>query len=256
MARLEDFEKDVDNNLIAYNGDTSLRPLHCRLPLTLEHIKEIKRCKEDYLYFIENYYNILSLDGGMHLYSPRDYQKEIMETMHNNRFTIVMASRQAGKSTSFEAYCLWYTLFNPTKRVALLANKAENSVDLLRKIKEAYTMLPKWLQQGITTWNQSRIELENGSIIFTAATSSSGVRSKSISLLIIDECVEYNTIVTIKDKTTQEIFKIKIGDLYKKIQNESTEIPENIYLNKNMLGTITKEAALNLTNESCDILLV
>jgi hypothetical protein len=50
-----------------------------------------------------------------------------------------------------------------------------------------YENLPIWLQQGVTTWNKGDIELENGSIVFTAATSTSGIRGKSVNLLYVDE---------------------------------------------------------------------
>jgi hypothetical protein len=43
------------------------------------------------------------------------------------------------------------------------------------------------MQQGIKTWNKGDVELENGSIVFTAATSASGIRGKSVNLLYIDE---------------------------------------------------------------------
>jgi hypothetical protein len=50
-----------------------------------------------------------------------------------------------------------------------------------------YENLPTWLQQGVTTWNKGDIALENGSIVFTAATSASGIRGKSVNLLYVDE---------------------------------------------------------------------
>jgi hypothetical protein len=50
-----------------------------------------------------------------------------------------------------------------------------------------YENLPQWMQQGVTTWNKGDIELENGSKVFTAATSSSGIRGKSVNLLYVDE---------------------------------------------------------------------
>jgi hypothetical protein len=48
--------------------------------------------------------------------------------------------------------------------------------------------LPKFLQQGVTEWNKGSIEFENNSKAFTAATSSSGIRGKSVNYLYIDEC--------------------------------------------------------------------
>jgi hypothetical protein len=71
--------------------------------------------------------------------------------------------------------------------VAILANKGRLAMDLLEKIKMAYEYLPKWMQQGIVTWNKGNIELENGSKVLAAATSSSAVRGGSYNILFLDE---------------------------------------------------------------------
>jgi len=185
---LPDFTEDLNGNKLQFNGNEQLKGLRQPLAFTPEHIQEIMKCKDDIQYFAEKYYHILSLDDGMIKIKMRDYQKELVQNFKNHRFNIVMATRQCGKSTSFEVFVLHYILFHTDKNVALLANKAANSFDLLRKIKNAYELLPKWLQVGVKVWNQSRIELENGCMVIAAATSSSAIRSKSINLLIIDEC--------------------------------------------------------------------
>jgi hypothetical protein len=50
-----------------------------------------------------------------------------------------------------------------------------------------YENLPHWLQQGVITWNKGDVELENKSLVFTAATTASGIRGKSVNLLYVDE---------------------------------------------------------------------
>jgi len=92
-----------------------------------------------------------------------------------------------GKSTAFEIFLCWTILFQKDQRVGILANKAEQSRDILRKVKEAYEMLPKWLQQGVRVWNSGSIKLENGSMVIAASTSSTAIRGKSIGLLVVDE---------------------------------------------------------------------
>jgi hypothetical protein len=98
-----------------------------------------------------------------------------------------MEGRQQGKTTTSAAYILWYTLFQDNKSVAILANKATAAREVLNRYQLMYEHLPKWLQQGVTTWNKGDIELENGSKVFTAATSSSGIRGKSVNMLYVDE---------------------------------------------------------------------
>jgi hypothetical protein len=117
----------------------------------------------------------------------RDYQFDMINSYMNNRFSIVLATRQAGKSTSFEIFICWLVLFHKDQRVGILANKAEQSRDILRKVKEAYELLPHWLTQGIKVWNAGSIKLENGSMVVASSTSSTAIRGKSISTLIVDE---------------------------------------------------------------------
>ena len=184
---LQDFTEDINGKAIAYEGNGNLKPAKCCLPYTKEHIEEIIKCKKDWNYFAEHYYHIVSLDEGIIKVKPRDYQKNIINNFIDNRFNIVLASRQCGKSTSYEIFCMWYILFNESKTIAILANKLETAVGILQKIKLAYELLPKFLQQGIKKWNEKSIELENGCRIIASATSSSAIRSKSCNVLIIDE---------------------------------------------------------------------
>ena len=111
----------------------------------------------------------------------------MVESFKDNRNTIVTTARQAGKSTTTCAFILWYTIFNPEKTVALLANKGDTAREILGRIQLAYQHLPKWLQQGIIEWNKGSMQLENNSRIIASATSASGIRGYSINLLFIDE---------------------------------------------------------------------
>jgi len=82
---------------------------------------------------------------------------------------------------------LHYVLFNPTVNVAILANKAATARDLLGRLQLAYENLPKWLQQGVMTWNKGSLELENGSKILASSTSASAVRGGSYNIIFLDE---------------------------------------------------------------------
>ena len=142
---------------------------------------------DDPQYFIENYIMIVSLDEGLVPFKMYDFQKEMIGTFHNNRFTICKLPRQSGKSTTIIAYLLHYVLFNPTVNVAILANKAATARDLLGRLQLAYEHLPKWLQQGVMSWNKGSLELENGSKILASSTSASAVRGGSYNIIFLDE---------------------------------------------------------------------
>ena len=110
----------------------------------------------------------------------------MVDTFHDNRFTICKLPRQSGKSTIIISYLLHYVLFNDNVNVAILANKSSTARDLLGRLQLAYEHLPKWMQQGVINWNKGSLELENGSKIVAASTSSSAVRS-TFNIIFLDE---------------------------------------------------------------------
>ena len=117
-------------------------------------------------------------------------------------------------TTTAVVVILHYILFNEDKTVALLSNKGDSAREILNRIKIAYEALPKWLQQGVQEWNKGSVEFENGCKIIAAATSSSAIRGRSISFLYIDECVTGDTMITVRNKKTQEISQMSIKAVY------------------------------------------
>ena len=175
----------MENN--SYNGNDLLKPAGFEMQFTSEQVKELMKCKEDPIYFIENYCYIVSLDRGLILFSLYDCQREKVDTIMNNRKVILMEGRQQGKTITSAACILHYTIFNSNKTVAILANKSTAAREVLSRYQIMYENLPLWMQQGIKTWNKGDVELENGSKVFTSATSTSGIRGKSVNWLYIDE---------------------------------------------------------------------
>ena len=170
-----------------YLGNPNLKKANVAQEWTQAEVEEYTKCMKDPLYFIQEYIKIVSLDEGLVPFKLYDFQKEMVGTFHNNRFTICKLPRQSGKSTTIIAYLLHYVLFNPTVNVAILANKAATARDLLGRLQLAYENLPKWLQQGVMSWNKGSLELENGSKILASSTSASAVRGGSYNIIFLDE---------------------------------------------------------------------
>jgi hypothetical protein len=170
-----------------YNANSNLKAANVKIQFTQEQVIEYAKCANDPIYFIENYCKIVSLDHGLIPFKLYECQVEKVKVIHENRKVILMEGRQQGKTTTSAAYILWYTLFQANKTVAILANKATAAREVLNRYQLMYEHLPNWLQQGVTTWNKGDIELENGSKVFTAATSASGIRGKSVNMLYVDE---------------------------------------------------------------------
>ena len=171
----------------AYLGNPNLKKVNTSQEFTQEQIVEYQKCADDPIYFMETYVRIVSLDEGLVPFKMYNFQKKIVDTIHNNRFTICKLPRQSGKSTTTISYLMHYALFNPNSNIALLANKSSTARDILSRLQLAYENLPKWMQQGVINWNKGNIELENKSTIVAAATSSSAIRGGSYNIIFLDE---------------------------------------------------------------------
>jgi hypothetical protein len=171
----------------SYLGNQNLKPANVPIQFTQEQVEEYIKCSQDPNYFIEKYIKIVNVDKGLVPFKMYEFQKKIVQTVHDNRFTIAKLPRQSGKSTTVVSYILHYILFNPSVNVGILANKQAVARDLLAKIKTAYEYLPKWIQQGVGEWNKGSIILENGSKVVASATSSSAIRGGSYNLILLDE---------------------------------------------------------------------
>ena len=175
------------NRVDQYLGNPNLKKSHTKSRFSKKQIEEVVKCLDDPKYFIENYLKIVTIDKGLVPFEMYDFQRGMVDTFHENRFTICKLPRQSGKSTIIVSYLLHYVLFNDNVNVAILANKSSTARDLLGRLQLAYEHLPKWMQQGVLNWNKGSIELENGSRIVAASTSSSAVRGSTFNIIFLDE---------------------------------------------------------------------
>ena len=170
-----------------YLGNPNLKKANTRTEFSAKQVQEFIKCKKDPIYFAKNYIKIVSLDEGLVHFKMWDFQEELIKNFHENRFNICKMPRQTGKSTTCVAYLLHYIVFNDSVNVGILANKAATARELLGRLQTAYENLPKWMQQGILSWNKGSMELENGSKILAASTSASAVRGMSFNIIFLDE---------------------------------------------------------------------
>ena len=183
-------DDDYDYSLEAsdsYRDNPLLKKSGVKVNYTQEQVEEYIKCAKDPIYFAENYIKIVNVDRGLMPFEMWDFQKDMIKVYHENRFSITKCPRQVGKTTTSVAYLLWLTIFTDTQNVAVLANKGSLARDILAKYQLAYENLPMWLQQGVVTWNKGNVELENGSKIVAASTSSSAIRGGSFNCVFLDE---------------------------------------------------------------------
>lgn len=172
---------------ISYRSNPLLKKCGIQLNFTQDQVEEYIKCAQDPIYFIENYVKIINVDKGVIPFNLYEFQKEMIRSIHENRRVVGRIGRQSGKSQTTIAYILWSSLFNDTQNIVILANKGSLAIDLLDRYQMAYENLPMWLQQGVVVWNKGSVELENGSKVRAAATSSSAIRGGSYTHVVLDE---------------------------------------------------------------------
>ena len=171
----------------SYNGNANVKADGVIHRFTNEEIAEYIKCSQDPAYFARTYCKVISLDKGLVPFDLYPYQERMFNHFNLNRFSIVLACRQSGKSISSVAYLLWYAVFHADKTVAILANKGDTAREMLARVTLMLENLPFFLQPGTRVLNKGSVEFSNNSRIIARATSGSSIRGMSVNLLYLDE---------------------------------------------------------------------
>lgn len=170
-----------------YLGNANIKRDGVVHDFTEHQVVEYAKCLKDPGYFASNYCKIIHVDRGLVPFELYPYQENMFAHFTDNRFSIVLACRQSGKSISSVAYLLWYAIFHPEKVIAILANKGATAQEMLGRVTLMLENLPFFLQPGCKALNKRSIEFSNNSRIVSAATSGSSIRGFSVNLLYLDE---------------------------------------------------------------------
>ena len=177
----------IKNSDFGYNGNPLVKRDGVEQSFTKEELEEYIRCMNDPAYFARKYVKVISLDRGLVPFDLYPYQERMFSHFNENRFSIVLACRQSGKSISSVVYILWYAIFKPEQTIAVLANKGSTAQEMIGRITLALENLPFFLQPGCKSLNRRSIEFSNNSRIVSSATSGSSIRGMSVNLLFLDE---------------------------------------------------------------------
>jgi hypothetical protein len=155
----------------------------------LSKIKEEQlKCAKDPIYFIKNYVRISHTTRGVIPFKLFDFQEDMIDRFREDRFNVVLKSRQLGLSTVTAAYVLWFILFRRSKNVVIIATKQSTAGLMVHTVQQMYRDLPEEMKISKAIVNNTKtIRLENDSKFQALATSSDAARGEAISLLILDE---------------------------------------------------------------------
>ena len=189
-----------------------------KIERTPEQINEIRKCAADVVYFAENYAWIPHPIEGLIRFKPYPYQKEALRAFQDEQFIIVNKSRQLGFSTVTMVYSLWLALFHRNKNIVSLATKLATAQNYISRLRESLKKIPDWLfLTEFASYSKKEISFTNGSIIRAVPTSESSNRGDSLSVLVLDECVDGSTQISIRNKETLKEYQVTIQDFFEMI---------------------------------------
>ena len=177
----------MQNNKDLYLGNKNLPTENAEFKWTPKMVSDLKKSRRNILYFAENFFYIVNLDRGKDKIALYKYQKRILRALRDNRFNIVLSSRQSGKTTLMTIYALWMCCFYEDQRILIVANKEQTAINIFKRVRMAYEMLPNWLKPGVREYGKTSMTLGNGSSIGISTTSSDAGRGDSCNVLILDE---------------------------------------------------------------------
>jgi hypothetical protein len=172
---------------IWHNNLSGVRKANLAFAMTTKELHEYSECYKSVEYFSENHCNIKLEHGDIGKITLRDYQKEILEKFKKNRFNIIMSSRQVGLSVSEAIYILHTVLFSINKIALIVSNKACDGIELIRKIKDIYKLVPFYLKPGVITWNERLIQFDNGCRIICISSSREIGLGYDIDVLVLND---------------------------------------------------------------------
>ena len=177
---------------------------------------EFLKSAVDPVHFFKKYAKIQHPIKGKVLFNLYPFQEDALRQIRDNRFTIILKSRQMGISTLSAGICLHNMIFNSDFKILVIATKQEVAKNLVQKVQIMWEFLPAFLKQGLQIVNNNKLALSfsNGSEIKAVSSSPDAARSEALSLLILDECLDSETVIYVRNKITKEIEAKKIKDLY------------------------------------------
>ncbi len=169
-----------------YERDIRLLKGDLNYQRTEEEIQEWIKCKNDIIYFAENYCKLMT-PLGIRKVDLRDYQKRYLRHVTENQLSIYLACRQCGKTTTTAVALLHYICFNVEKNALVCGNKRKTAVEIIDKIQKIFYELPFFIKPGVYKWNQAEIAFDNGCRVQGEATTNNAGIGFTIHWLLLDE---------------------------------------------------------------------
>lgn len=179
-------QEPIDHSFY-YRGSKHVPVAGAQYEFTADMVDELRKCKEDIIYFAENFFFIIALDRGKEKIQLYEAQKRVLRSFVADRNVIVCSSRQIGKSTMLTVFSLWMVCFHDDYRAAIVANKETTAINIFKRIRMAYEQLPNYIKPGVKDYGKTGMTLGNDSSIVVSTTTATSIRGDSLNCVLLDE---------------------------------------------------------------------
>ena len=111
--------------------------------------EEYKKCAVEPTHFMRKYCVIQHPTKGKMYFNLYPFQEDTLNSMKDNRYNIILKSRQLGISTLSAGYILWNMLFKQDFNVLVIATTQDVAKNLVTKVRVMHDNLPSWLKGKI-----------------------------------------------------------------------------------------------------------
>ena len=126
----------------------------------MSNIELLKKMK-DPKFYLENFCKVRLKKGGFAPFVLKEHQKDIFNTLRNNKKIICLKARQLGFSTCISAYFYYQTIMNPGITTCLIGYNSELVSELLDKIKTFMKSTPPALRPKVQYNSKYEISFPN-----------------------------------------------------------------------------------------------
>lgn len=190
-----------------YRGSKHVPVAGAQYEFTADMIEELRKCKNDIVYFAENFFYIVNIDEGKQKIKLYEAQEKMLMNMANNRFSVNLASRQSGKTSLLTIFALWMVCFNDDYRIAIVANKESTAINIFKRVRMAYEQLPNYIKPGVKDYGKTGMTLGNDSSVVVSTTTATSIRGDSLN------CLAGNSTVIYKSKDNR-LYEFTLEELY------------------------------------------
>ena len=169
-----------------FEGNPQYKAANIVFEYTKEELADLARCADDVVYFANKFCYSMT-DEGVQQITLRPYQEDMLEGFQDNRFVVMLASRQIGKTVTSSIFIAWYLCFHFDRNVMIVANKMATTTEIVDKVKTIIKNLPFFVKPGCTSAGATGMRFDNGCRLYSQATTKTAAIGFTIHLLYADE---------------------------------------------------------------------